>query len=37
MFGLFSFLFGHTKRESTVRYLGIEAEGALATFEQVDL
>ncbi len=30
-------LLGHTKLESTVRYLGIEAEDALALSEQTDL
>jgi hypothetical protein len=30
-------LLGHTKLESTVRYLGIEANDALAISEQVDL
>ena len=30
-------LFGHTKLESTVRYLGIEVDDALAISEQVDL
>ena len=29
-------LFGHTKIESTVRYLGIEDDDALAIAEQVD-
>jgi integrase len=30
-------LLGHTKIESTVRYLGIEVDDALAIAEQVDL
>jgi hypothetical protein len=30
-------LLGHTKIESTVRYLGIEVDDALATAEQVDV
>jgi len=30
-------LFGHTKVESTVRYLGIEVDDALAIAEQVDI
>jgi site-specific recombinase XerC len=30
-------LLGYTKLESTVRYLGVEAEDALAIAEQVDL
>jgi integrase len=30
-------LLGHTKPESTVRYLGIEVDDALAIFEQVEL
>jgi site-specific recombinase XerC len=30
-------LLGHTKLESTVRYLGIELDDALANFEQVEL
>lgn len=30
-------LLGHTKLESTVRYLGIEVDDALATAEQVDV
>ena len=30
-------LLGHTKLESTVRYLGIEVDDALAIFEQVEL
>ena len=30
-------LLGHTKVESTVRYLGIEVEDALAIAEQVDI
>ena len=30
-------LLGHTKIESTVRYLGIEVEDALAIAEQVDV
>ena len=30
-------LLGHTKLESTVRYLGIEVDGALAISEQVEL
>jgi hypothetical protein len=29
-------LLGHTKIESTVRYLGIEVDDALAIAEQVD-
>ncbi|MGI4939407.1 MAG: integrase, partial [Janthinobacterium lividum] len=28
---------GHTKLESTVRYLGIEVDDALAISEQVDI
>jgi len=28
---------GHTKLESTVRYLGIEVDDALAIAEQVDI
>ncbi len=31
------FLLGHTKLESTVRYLGIEAEDALEISEQTDV
>jgi integrase len=31
------FLLGHTRLESTVRYLGIEVDGALVLSEQVDL
>ena len=31
------FLLGHTRIESTVRYLGIEVDGALAIAEQVDV
>jgi len=31
------FLLGHTKIESTVRYLGIEVDDALAIAEQVDV
>ena len=31
------FLLGHTKIESTVRYLGIEVDDALAMAEQVDV
>ena len=31
------FLLGHTKLESTVRYLGIEVDDAPAISEQVDL
>jgi len=34
---LFSLLLGHTKIESTVRYLGIEVDDALAIAEQVDI
>ena len=30
-------LLGHTKLESTVRYLGIEVDDALAIAEQVDI
>jgi len=30
-------LLGHTKIESTVRYLGIEVDDALATAEQVNV
>lgn len=30
-------LLGHTKLESTVRYLGIEVEDALALAEQTDI
>jgi site-specific recombinase XerC len=30
-------LLGHSKLESTVRYLGIEADDALAISEQVEL
>jgi hypothetical protein len=30
-------LLGHTKIESTVRYLGIEVDDALAIAEQVDV
>jgi site-specific recombinase XerC len=30
-------LLGHTKLESTVRYLGIEVDNALAISEQVEL
>lgn len=30
-------LLGHTKLESTVRYLGVEVDDAIAIFEQVDL
>jgi site-specific recombinase XerC len=30
-------LLGHTKLESTVRYLGIEVDDALAIAEQVDV
>jgi site-specific recombinase XerC len=30
-------LFGHSKIESTVRYLGIEAGDALAIAEQIDI
>ena len=30
-------LLGHTKIESTVRYLGIEVDDALARAEQVDI
>ena len=30
-------LLGHAKLESTVRYLGVEADDALAISEQVDL
>jgi hypothetical protein len=30
-------LLGHTKIESTIRYLGIEVDDALAIAEQVDV
>ncbi len=30
-------LLGHTKLESTVRYLGFEADGTLVLSEQIDL
>ena len=30
-------LLGHTKLESTVRYLGIEVDDALSIAEQIDL
>ena len=30
-------LLGHTKLESTARYLGIEVDDALAIYEQVEL
>jgi hypothetical protein len=30
-------LLGHTKIESTVRYLGIEVDDALARAEQIDV
>ena len=30
-------LLGHTKLESTVRYLGVEVDDAIAISEQVDL
>jgi site-specific recombinase XerC len=30
-------LLGHTKIESTVRYLGIEVDDALAVAEQIDI
>jgi hypothetical protein len=30
-------LLGHTKIESTVRYLGIEVDDAIAIAEQVDI
>ena len=30
-------LFGHSKIESTVRYLGIEVDDALAIAEQIDV
>jgi hypothetical protein len=30
-------LLGHTKLESTVRYLGIEVDDALALSKQIDL
>jgi site-specific recombinase XerC len=30
-------LLGHTKVESTVRYLGIEVDDTLATAEQIDV
>ena len=33
----FQLLFGHTKLESTVRYLGIEVDDALSISEQVEL
>jgi hypothetical protein len=32
-----SWLLGHTKLESTVRYLGIEVDDALALAEQTDI
>jgi hypothetical protein len=32
-----AWLLGHTKVESTVRYLGIEVDDALAIAEQVDI
>jgi hypothetical protein len=35
--GLDPRLFGHTKIESTFRYLGIEVDDALAIAEQVDV
>jgi hypothetical protein len=33
----FQLLLGHTKLESTVRYLGIEVDDALSIAEQVEL
>ena len=33
----FQLLLGHTKLESTVRYLGIEVDDALSISEQVEL
>jgi hypothetical protein len=36
-FEQFSFLLGHTKIESMVRYLGIEVDDALAVAEQIDV
>jgi len=35
--GAIQLLLGHTKIESTVRYLGIEVDDALAIAEQVDV
>ncbi len=35
--GYAAVLLGHTKIESTVRYLGIEVDHALAIAEQVDI
>jgi len=35
--GAVQLLLGHTKVESTVRYLGIEVDDALAIAEQVDV
>ena len=35
--GAVQLLLGHTKIESTVRYLGIEVDDALAIAEQVDV
>jgi hypothetical protein len=35
--GASSLLLGHTKLESTVRYLGIEVDDALSISEQVEL
>ena len=35
--GAVHLLFGHTKIERTVRYLGIEVDDALAIAEQVDV
>ena len=36
-FRAFQLLLGHTKLESTVRYLGIKVDDALAISEQVDI
>jgi hypothetical protein len=36
-FAAVQLLLGHTKIESTVRYLGIEVDDALAIAEQVDV
>jgi integrase len=35
--GAIQLLLGHTKLDSTVRYLGIEVDDALAIPEQVDI
>jgi hypothetical protein len=35
--GAIQLLLGHTKLESTVRYLGIEVEDALALAEQTEI